>query len=356
MPRAAKCLALAIGAELRRRADQTAPSAFIEQAAPRDDQRFVRKAAMALHKSATTGGNTTDASWGHMLTGTALGSMIEDLPPTSALAQLSNGLAHQIDFDGQNAVVHPRWMRDHLAADWVTEGGMIPVKQGMIGTAVLNRFKVGVISTITEDVKRVSAVDLVATIEGSILADSAAALDGFFFDAEPATAHVRPAGMMNGATTQASAGASVEQINTDLKWLLQQMLAIRARKPVLVLHPLTVAALSMVTTTGTGVYAFKADIAAGKLAGLLFITSDLADPTQVVAMDADSVFIGLDLPEFDTSNEAMLVLSDDPETDEGTVQTRSMFQTWTSAVRFIQPVSWGTTRSGAVVAITGVDY
>lgn len=230
------------------------------------------------------------------------------------------------------------------------------MKQGMVGTALLNRFKVGVITTITEDIKRVSAVDLVATIEGSIIEDCAAALDQFFFDAEAATAHVRPAGMMNGATTQVSAGASIEQINTDLKWLLQQMLTIRARKPVLILHPLTLAALSMVTTTGTGVYAFKADIAAGKLAGLPFITSDLADPIQIIAMDADSVFIGLDLPEFDASSEAMLVMGDDPEADEGTVQTRSLFQTWTSAVRFIQPVSWGTTRAGAVVAITGVDY
>ncbi|MGR3615952.1 MAG: hypothetical protein ACU0BB_07910 [Paracoccaceae bacterium] len=222
-----------------------------------------------------------------------------------------------------------------------------------------------------------SRPEIVGLVREAIIEDTGAALDSFFMDANGTVPTLRPAGILSDAKTQASAGASVENVMTDLLWLLEEMIAVRARKPVLLINPLLVAALGMKTTTGTGISPFTETLARGELAGIPLIVGDTVDVTQIIAMDADSLYAGVDIPEFNLSDQATIVMADDdgvaPSHGDGDgvgigegiqvsdaagtgAQVRSAFQTWETLVRFAQPVTWKLARPDVVAAITGVAY
>ncbi|MDO6520726.1 phage major capsid protein [Shimia thalassica] len=290
-------------------------------------------------------------------------------------------MAHVLDFKGANALVIPKRSENRtLDAAFVTEGGTFPVKQDQYGSAPFNRHKMGIITTISNEIMRVSRPEIVTLVEEAILTDTAEAIDGFMFDANAAVVGVRPAGLLFGVTPVASSGNSIENVLTDLKYLLGEMIAIRARKPVILINPLLVASLSLKTTTGTGISPFKDDLERGLLGGLPYIAADTMPVDEVYALDADSLFIGIDVPEIDFSNSASLVMLNDDGTDPtmletgaitnngsvqvsdaalvtgGPAQVQSLFQTWSIAMRYVQPVSWGVARMGTLSALNGVNW
>jgi hypothetical protein len=81
-------------------------------------------------------------------------------------------------------------------------------------------------------------------------------------------------------------------------------------------------------------------------------------------MDADSLYLGIEAPALNLADSATIVMADSATID-GTVAgsvhpptapSRSMFQTNSVAMRFIQPTSWALARSGTVSALTGVAW
>jgi HK97 family phage major capsid protein len=369
-------LATVVGAEILRKSSQADPATFIEAAWPGEQHALTRKYAAMMYKDATTSATTTHSGWATELVNHIRGSYFETLAPRSAMAQLGK-VCRQLIFNGAASVTYPTRERDTLAAAFVQEDGTIPVKAGKFLSSTASRYKIGLLSSVTNELRVVSAPEIVNIISQAMIEDSATALDGHFLDANAAIGGVRPAGIMHGATTQASAGGTIENVYTDLKWLLSNLISIRARTPVMLLNPLTVAALTMKPAAGIGVSPFTAEINTGKLAGIPFITSANCAVDQVIALDADNLLIGLDRPEFDTSQEATIVMiSDDgvaptmAETDgvttAGSVKvsgaaavsapTHSVFQMNSTACRFVQPVSWAFNRPGVVFAVTGVAW
>lgn len=380
-PRIGQTVALAIAAELVRRLDNTRPSDFIKQVLPRDEDRLARRLAERFHKAATQPGHTTTPGWGEELVPHAMSELYQDLAPTSAMARLVDaGFARRLDFRGAGSLTVPRRTRGTLGGHWVQEGSTIPVKGGEFQATTANRFKMAVISTLSEEIKRVSRPEIVGLIETALREDTAMSLDAFFLDDQSAVPGVRPGGILVGASDQASAGTTIDDVAADLRWLLGKLIAVRARRPVLLINPLLIASLGLKYAPGTGVSPFVADIAKGQLAGIPYIAADSVPVDQVIALDGDSLMIGLDLPEFDTTSEASVVILDsngtapamgtaDGNVDEttsvhlsdaaGTVppaQVRSMWQTWSVAARYIQPASWHFVRSDAVFRLTGVAW
>ncbi|SFL55771.1 phage major capsid protein [Shimia aestuarii] len=350
-PKPLDVLALAISAELTRRMDKTPIAKFLEDVAPGEQNRLVRRYAQ---KAATDPAYTAQAGWAQELTSTGLGQFFADAAPTALIPQVAN-VARQLNFNGQNAVSHPRRLRDNLPGEWVGEGRMIPVKSGQFGSAVANRFKLGVIAAVSNEIKRASRPQIVDLVRDAILSDTATALDGYFLDAQPGVSGVRPAGLLFDATSQPAAGTgTIADVFTDLRWLLSGMLSIRARSARILINPLLIAALRM-KTTDLGVSPFAADLDKGQLAGIQLIVSDNAPADQVIAVDLDSWMLGIDAPEVDLSEHATIVMSDDPENDVDPT-TRSAFQTWETLIRFIQPASWGALREGTVFELTGVSW
>ncbi|MEO9777452.1 MAG: phage major capsid protein [Sedimentitalea sp.] len=377
VPTAVRTLAVVIGAEFQRRSDHTPIGKFVDAALPGDANRLMRKAALGMHKSAINPGSTTGVEWAQELTGSRTLDLFEELAPRSAMAQLvAGGYARRLSFGRDAFVTIPRRETGTLPAAWIQEDATIPVKAGSFTTATAHRYKLGVIAAVSEEIRGVSQPEIVDLIEASILEDTATALDGFLVDAEAGVTGVRPAGIALGATSQVSSGSTVADVHMDLKWLLSQLVSIRARKPVLLIHPVRAASLSL-TLNDLGVAVFADQIANGMLAGLPLIQSANLPTDQVIAVDADSLFVALEQPEIDLSNSATLVMADDDgtaptmsETDAvdtaGSIQVsdaagagaqvRSMWQSWSVAVRFVQPTSWALARPGAVSVLTGVAW
>ncbi|MEP3333608.1 phage major capsid protein [Sedimentitalea sp.] len=377
VPSAVRTLATVIAAEFQRRSDHTPVAKFVDVALPGDVNRLMRKAATTMHKSAINPGSTTGVEWAQELTGSRTFDLFEELAPRSAMAQLvAGGYARRLSFGRDNFVTIPRRETGTLPAAWIQENATIPVKAGSFTTATAHRFKLGVIASVSEEIRKVSQPEIVDLVESAILEDTATALDGFLVDAEAGVTGVRPAGITLGATSQASAGSDVASVHADLKWLLSQLVSIRSRRPVLLIHPVRAASLSL-TLNDLGAAVFADQIANGMLAGLPLIQSANLPTDQVIAVDADSLFVALEQPEIDLSNSATLVMANDDgvapsmaETDAVDVagsiqvsdadgagaQVRSMWQSWSVAVRFVQPTSWALARPGAVSVLTGVAW
>ena len=105
-----------------------------------------------------------------------------------------------LEFGGANSVTIPRRDRteqssgdatglaaaaqlgQQMGGAFVGENGVIPVKQAKLTSAVMNRFKMAVISALTTELLEQSTPNIEAIIRASILEDTALALDGAFLD------------------------------------------------------------------------------------------------------------------------------------------------------------------------------
>lgn len=383
VPTAVECVALAASAEIVRQRDYTDPERFVAEVRSGDRNHLVRKQALAVHKSMTGSAGTGQAQYGGQLVGALIAPEFRDASPTAILPQVIDRGARAMDFKGQNAIILPKRNRGTLPGHWVSEHSTIPVLQGLFSTASLNRYKMAVLATVSEEISRVTKPEIVNVIQRAILEDTSVALDGNFIDDQRSTAGTRPAGIMFGVTPTASAGNSVDQVQADLKVLLTHLISIRARKPLLLINPIRVASLSLTTAPGNGYRPFQAELERGTLAGIPLVVAHNMPTDRVIALDADSLFIGHDHPEFDTSNQAALVMLDasDPKpkmgpdpsngtvdgdtsvnisdaagVDGGPAEVRSMYQSWTLALRFVLPVSWGFARTGTIAALSNVDW
>lgn len=84
------------------------------------------------------------------------------------------------------------------------------------------------------------------------------------------------------------------------------------------------------------------------------IVSETVPSTSYIAADADNLMLSLEAPMIDLSEQATIVLNDDPETDTG-VKTASMMQTYSTALRLMVPATWQLIRYGAVAEVNGVS-
>ena len=87
---------------------------------------------------------------------------------------------------------------------------------------MLNRYKMGVITTLTKELSRTSTPQAEALLRRLMETDTAYALDAAFLDANALVAGTRPAGILNGvAAIAASAAATpIEKALADLKAMI----------------------------------------------------------------------------------------------------------------------------------------
>lgn len=331
-------------------------------------------------KAATAPAYTSVAGWAQELTDTALVGFIDELQAISIYGRLSNaGIA--IPFGGNNAVTMPRRAgKGHVSGSFVGEGNTIPVKQDALGSTTFNRYKAAVITAFSNELARVSNPQIEALLRRHITQDTGDMLDSVLMDpANAAIAGIRPASPWNGAATQASAGDTLDNILTDLRFLFDHLSSQDAgRNPYLVINPSRLSGLSMLTNAN-GSFVFRDEIAQGRLMGVPLIVSTNCPADQVYIIDAADFGTAFGTPEFDVSQQATLVMIDDDgvaptmaDTNAisaaGSVhvsdaaatvppsEVRSMFQTWETALRMVMPISWGMMRSNVTAYLTAVSW
>ncbi len=334
----------------------------------------------AVIKAATDPAYTNVDGWAQQLTDNALVGFINELEPVSIYGRLAAaGVA--IPFGGNNAVTMPfRSGNGQVPGSFVGEGNTIPVKQGQFSTVVFNRYKAAVITAFSKELQRVSNPQIEGLMRSAIITDTGIMLDNVVMDAgSAAVAGIRPASPFNGGSTQASAGDTLENILTDLRFLMDTLSAANAgRMPYLILNPSRLTGLSMLTNAN-GSFVFREEIAQGRLMGIPLIVSTNCPSDQVYIIDCADFGTAFGNPEFDVSEQATLVMADDDGVAPTMADTnaisaagslhvsdaagttpptavRSMFQTWEMALRMVLPISWGMMRAGTVAYVTAVSW
>lgn len=336
--------------------------------------------ALTLNKDASTVALTTVSGWAQELTDTATAGFINVLAPTSIYGALSSaGVA--IPFGGENAVTMPkRNGTGTVSGSFVGEGNTIPVKQDAYGSVTFNRYKAAVITAFSNEIARVSNPAIEGLLRQAIVLDTGMMLDSVLVNpASTAIAGIRPASPWAGASNQASAGSDLASILTDLRFLFDTLSTANAgRVPRLILNPARLSGLSMLTNAN-GSFVFRDEIASGRLMGVPFISSTNCPADHVFIIDAADFGTAFGTPEFAVTEQATLVMANDDGTDPTMADTnaisaagslhvsdaagttpatvvRSMFQTWSTALRMVLPISWGVMRTNTSAYVTGVAW
>lgn len=359
------------------------------------DDRVPAVAKMLIGtKSAVAIADTTTPGWAAELVRTDIRGFLQELAPVSVYGSLLR-YGVSLDFGNANSVTIPRRDRTNqnngaqMGGAFVGEAGVIPVKSMAISSRTLNRYKVAVISTFTEELSQQSVPGIEEIIRAAILEDTALVIDNALLDNSPAVAGVRPAGLLNGVTLTPSAGDTAADIVTDIRVLLDAMSSINGAKPVLIMNTSRLIGLSTVTSA-TGDFIFRDEIAQGRLLGVPVIASPTVDSDEVIIIDAGS-FVGANAsPRFTVSDQATLTMANADGTaptqaDDGTgalgtaeqvppdaginvagagasgaaaagYTAMSLYQQYAIGVRMILPTSWGLIRTGAVAGLSGVSW
>jgi len=367
-------------------------SDILERCYGHDDR--IKAVSQFMAKTATDAATTTDAGWAAELVRDDLQSFMDDLADVSVYAAL-RAIGLPLNFGGANSLTIPRrnparGAKNDLSGAFVGEGGVIPVKQMLIGSQTLNRFKVGVISAFTNEILEQSVEALESIVRQTMLDDTAERLDGILLGNTALVPGIQPAGLLHGVTAVASVGGTAANIITDLKVLFKAMTdANVGARPALIMNSNRLLGLSTVTTAAGG-FMFKNDIAAGHLLGVPIVSSTNVPAAEVTIVDAASFVSANDNPEFKVSDQATLTMANSDHTaptqaDDGTgalgtaeqvpprggidvagdgaggaaaagYTAQSMFQTYSTALRMVMPTSWAMVRPNAVAALKTVDW
>jgi len=275
----------------------------------------------------------------------------------------------------------------------VQEGGAIPVGSISIGSQTINRYKLAEILVTTMELRERSVTDIEAVFRRAMQRAYVKVLDNALLSASAAVAGVRPQGLLNGlAGANTGAGdntGGIPSVVADIKALTGALLAANENAvPVLLLNNQTRMGLTFLTDA-LGMFTFRDDLNSNNLLTVPVISSGNVPATVALMVDASSIAMALDAPMFDISQVATVVMANADGTaptmaDDGSgaigtagqVQeginvvpsaavvggagagytARSMFQTYSEAVRMIAPTSWALLRPGVIAQRTAISW
>lgn len=362
-----------------------------------DDER-TKAIFRHVTKTAAPVATTTDANYATELVQEDVRGLLEDVESASVAAALALWAARSggmlLNFGGADTVRIPKLAPTGAAPTepaWVREGGAIPVGSFSVGSAVLSRYKLAEILVTTMELKGRSVVDIEALFRRVLERAYAKVLDNALLDASAAVAGVRPAGLLNGITPAAGdATGGLASVTADIAAMEAELLAANeGAVPVLLLNNTNRRALSFLTN-GLGMFVFAADLQSGRVLQTPIVSSGNVPVDTAIMVDASSLIMALDAPMFDISQVATIVMADADDTaptmaDDGSTGAvgtagqvptgvnvvpsaailagagagygaRSMFQTWSEAVRMIAPTSFALLRPGTVAKRTAIQW
>jgi HK97 family phage major capsid protein len=350
----------------------------------------------AIVKSTVHPANSYTSGWAAELVDQDTGAFLRDLEPISVYAAL-RARCVSLDFGRAESIKIPRRNAGDrgLQPAFVGEGGVIPVGQMTLGSQILNRYKVAVISAWTNELASMSTPQIEGLVREGILNDTAWKLDQALLDDAAAVNGVRPPGLLNGVTLVNSSGDTAADIIEDLKVLIDAMVASNlGANPVLIMNNSRLLGLSTVMNA-TGSFMFRDEVRSGTLLGVPVITSSNVPSDLVIIVDCNSLAIANSSPEFSVSDQTSLTMANADGTaptqagvatdytggDIGTdgevprkgglivagdgsptgasaagYQALSMYQTYQTAIRMVLPTSWGLLRDGAVAGVDQVSW
>lgn len=325
------------------------------------------QAIETMVKAAQNPAMTTVPGYAQELTRISYAQLQEMLRPAAILPRVIPA-ANSYSFAGANSIYVPvrAGTLTDAAGAFRAEGAPIRVGGLTFTSKSLTPKSCAVILTATEEMLARSTIDLASYFQNAIVQDTGLALDTLFISNTAGSA-TAPAGARNGLVagdTRASSGATAANIVTDIKVMLTAMATQNmGANPRWIMHPKNWFAVSMLLTA-TGSPQFP-ETAAGNLAGIPVVQSVTMPTNIVLLIDFNQYAFSMGNPNFVTSNVATLHEENTtplPISSAGTpnvvaAPVRSLFQTYTWALRMILDVDWVKLNSvGPVQELTGVAW
>jgi len=305
-----------------------------------------------IFKAAVNPASTLVAGWAAELVGTVanVASPLAALSATSAYAQLSvRGPRINIQGTGGSQVRLPSRTSNALVGGaFLAELGAIKVGRIALTSALIQPYKIGIISTFSEEIRELSIPDIEQVLRQAIAEDIQGTIDTAMLDANVA-GPTRPAGLLNGVTpltATAITNGPLAALSGDVG-----QLAAAVSKPV-----------DFVVLMNTA-ERLRAITLAPALSGAILEAPTLP-AKQIVGIDAnDFVSAESEEPRFTISTESSIHEDDAPTAlsavgSPNTVAApmRSLFQTDCVALRGISFVDWILRRPNRIATITGVTW
>lgn len=326
---------------------------------------------MIVTKAAQNPAMTIVPEWAGALVRDGYGAFMEDLQRESVVPQIP---MQKESFDGFNSIsvasrASSPTADPNLAAAFRAEGAPIRVGSVNLTSKKLTPKSMGIIGTFTMELFRRSTPNIENKIREWMISDTAVKLDTVFLGSAAGSA-IQPAGIANAlpaGDTAASTGNTVANITADLRARVQSMYSQGlGRTPVWIMNPARLAGLAL-ATTAAGTLAFPT--ASGTQPTLLtfpVITSITVPAGNVYLIDAAEIAFAGGAPEFMGTEVATLHEEYDPAlvapivggggTPVAASPSRSLYQTFSAALRAIWEVDWAVLRAGAVQLITGAAW
>jgi hypothetical protein len=261
------------------------------------------------------------------------------VPQSAAAAILSQSV--QFSFDGVASISVPSMTLPF--AGFVGEAQAIPVLQGTTSANVpMTPSKFAAIVTLTREM--IEGGDAEAAVTQVLQENIGGSLDAAFFNNSAAVATVSPAGILNGAINVTPAATGAGDIAADIANLAQALGPVSGNSPIVLIGaPKQISAIKSLIYDPPPLF-----------------TSNALPAGTLVAIVPASIACAVGTPVIEASRETHLHMAN-PASDIvvslGTVAApaKSMFQTDSSALRFLMDITW-TKRGAGVAMISGANW
>lgn len=265
----------------------------------------------AVVKTATGVADSTTAGFAKELVGQATMEFLETATNQTLFGQLRQ-LGRSVRFNNTDAAKLTYLDRSKpTRSAFVGENGVIPTGSVAFGEKRLAKQKMGVIIPLSKELLSNSPYDVVGQFESALSDFMADQLDEHLLDGAAAVAGVRPASIINGVAGHTTAGATAANVVTDLNLIWKTLEdAKNTGTPVLAMSSSRHRGL-LTTSWPSGGFSYRDDLNAGRLLGAQVATSDNIDPSkiQLLLLDASKFGWAYGMPEFETSDQATIVLA-----------------------------------------------
>jgi HK97 family phage major capsid protein len=352
-------------------AHKASPETMLEKVYGRDAE------VVEVVRSLVNPANTGVAGWAAELVREDVRGFLDLLKAQSVYPRLA-AAGTTLDFAGAHSIKIPgrNPAGGRVAGSFTGEAGLIPVKKIGFQSTTLNAYKMAVISTFSREIVEQSTPNIETLVRDAMVTDTGEAIDAALLSANAAVAGISPAGIQVGATSAASAGATLANILTDVRAMTDALAAGRGgRNPVWIMNPSRIQGLSFLQTAA-GAFLYADELRGGRFMGIPVIASVNVPSAVVYLIDAAEFVSAFDAPMFMVSDQATIVEIDDDGTDptitgggltaisnvtEAVTATppgkvRSLYQTDSLALRMIMPLSWAMLRPSLVQIRTGVAW
>jgi HK97 family phage prohead protease len=246
---------------------------------------------------------------------------------------------------------------------WVGESKAIPVSKADFSTVSLTPLKVAAMAVVSNELLRDSSPAAEQLIRDALVDASAQRIDTTFLSTTAASSGVSPAGILNGLTPIASAGADAAGLRSDIKALYRNFITAKNVGGLqLVMHPSQAKALSLLVNS-LGQTEFPGlNAEGGSLLGDTVVTGENVEGSFLILLKPSDIYrIGDTGVEVSMSREASIAQNSAPAgaTDTPVGETEawtSMFQEESTAIKVVRSINFAKRRSTAVAYVSNADY